>query len=43
MMWWPLSRKYPERRAEEVDAHEYDYIVVGGSLVSHILPFKADM
>ena len=29
-MWWPVSRKYPERCPEEVDTHEYDYIVVGG-------------
>ena len=29
-MWWPISPKYPERCPEEVDTHEYDYIVVGG-------------
>ena len=29
-MWWPLSRKNPERRAEDVHTCEYDYVVVGG-------------
>ena len=29
-MPWPFSRRYPERSPEEIDAHEYDYIVVGG-------------
>jgi hypothetical protein len=27
---WPLGKGYPERRPEEVDAQEYDYIIVGG-------------
>ncbi|KAG9233102.1 hypothetical protein BJ875DRAFT_485473 [Amylocarpus encephaloides] len=29
-MWWPFSRKYPERSPEDVDCREYDYVVVGG-------------
>ena len=29
-MWWPFSRKYPERSPEDVNEREYDYIVVGG-------------
>ncbi|KAG9237429.1 hypothetical protein BJ875DRAFT_370072 [Amylocarpus encephaloides] len=29
-MWFPFSPRYPERRADEVDSKEYDYIVVGG-------------
>ena len=47
-MWWPTSVKYPERRAEEVDAHEYDYIVIGGpfdihsSFVASLLVANAD-
>jgi hypothetical protein len=29
-MWWPWNKTYPERRAEEVDGREYDYIIIGG-------------
>jgi hypothetical protein len=29
-MWWPWHSTYPERRAEEVDGREYDYIIIGG-------------
>ncbi|KAL8988271.1 MAG: hypothetical protein Q9169_008584 [Polycauliona sp. 2 TL-2023] len=32
-MWWPVGGKYPERRPEEVDNLEYDYVVVGGMLI----------
>lgn len=29
-MWLPFNRNYPERRAEDVHTHAYDYVVVGG-------------
>jgi hypothetical protein len=31
-MWWPWpwNSTYPERKAEEVDGREYDYIIIGG-------------
>jgi hypothetical protein len=29
-MWLPFGPKYPERQPEDVDAHEYDYVIVGG-------------
>ncbi|KAG9243024.1 hypothetical protein BJ878DRAFT_583486 [Calycina marina] len=31
-MWWPFGRKYPERRVEEVDSLEFDYVIVGGEI-----------
>jgi hypothetical protein len=32
-MRWPFSRKYPACRFDQVDSHEFDYIIVGGMLV----------
>jgi hypothetical protein len=29
-MWWPFASKYPEHGATDVDALEFDYIIVGG-------------
>ncbi|KAF7874309.1 hypothetical protein EAF04_002981 [Stromatinia cepivora] len=36
-MWWPLSKRYPECRPEEVDSQTYDYIVVGGGTAGCVL------
>ena len=31
---WPFGSRYPERRPEEVDGKTFDYIIVGGELIS---------
>lgn len=36
-MWWPVNRKYPERCAEDVHTHGYDYIVIGGGTAGCVL------
>lgn len=33
MQWWPIRNRYPEHRPEDVDTHEYDYIVIGGMFI----------
>ncbi|KAF7944822.1 uncharacterized protein EAE97_005455 [Botrytis byssoidea] len=36
-MWWPFSRKYPERHPECADGQAYDYIVIGGGTAGCVL------
>ncbi|KAL8929677.1 MAG: hypothetical protein Q9172_000356 [Xanthocarpia lactea] len=36
-MWWPIGGRYPERRPEDIDTHEYDYVVIGGGTAGCVL------
>ncbi|KAH6665539.1 hypothetical protein B0J14DRAFT_680693 [Halenospora varia] len=36
-MWWPFASKYPEHYAVDVDALEFDYIIVGGGTAGCVL------
>ncbi|KAF7931558.1 uncharacterized protein EAE98_004294 [Botrytis deweyae] len=36
-MWWPFSKKYPERHPKCADGQAYDYIVIGGGTAGCVL------